>query len=119
MSKYTVSPKCRYNFHNVFFILYFLFFFFFTFRYDVPLHITGPLIILHFVLAILLHGRQVEWTARLDFLWNSQANDEKTEMLELQNSNRRILFNLLPSHVATHFLDNQFRNNMVNREKTE
>lgn len=85
------------------------------FRYDVPLHVTGPLIILHFVLAILLHGRQVEWTARLDFLWNSQANDEKTEMLELQNSNRRILFNLLPSHVATHFLDNQFRNNMVNR----
>nr|XP_027197802.1 Ca(2+)/calmodulin-responsive adenylate cyclase-like [Dermatophagoides pteronyssinus] len=82
------------------------------YEYDVPLHITGPLIILHFVLAILLHGRQVEWTARLDFLWNSQANDEKTEMLELQNSNRRILFNLLPSHVATHFLDNQFRNNM-------
>ncbi|KAH7645383.1 ca/calmodulin-responsive adenylate cyclase-like [Dermatophagoides farinae] len=82
------------------------------YEYDVPLHVTGPLIILHFVLAILLHGRQVEWTARLDFLWNSQANDEKTEMLELQNSNRRILFNLLPSHVATHFLDNQFRNNM-------
>ena len=26
---------------------------------------------------------------------------------------RRILFNLLPSHVATHFLDNQFRSNMV------
>lgn len=82
-----------------------------------PLHVTGPLIIFHFVLAILLHGRQVEWTARLDFLWNSQANDEKTEMLELQNSNRRILFNLLPSHVATHFLDNQFRNNMVNIEE--
>lgn len=101
------------------FLFYIFYFFFFTFRYDVPLHITGPLIILHFVLAILLHGRQVEWTARLDFLWNSQANDEKTEMLELQNSNRRILFNLLPSHVATHFLDNQFRNNMVNREKTE
>lgn len=34
-------------------------------------------------------------------------------MNELQESNRRILFNLLPAHVATHFLDNQFRSNMV------
>ena len=68
-----------------------------------PLNITGPVIIMHFVLAVLIHGRQVEWTARLDFLWNSQAYEEKSDMHELQNSNRRILFNLLPSHVATHF----------------
>ena len=34
-------------------------------------------------------------------------------MEALQHSNKRILFNLLPAHVATHFLDNQFRNNMV------
>jgi len=34
------------------------------------------------------------------------------DMLELQNSNRRILFNLLPAHVASHFLDSQLRNNM-------
>ncbi|CAG2105272.1 unnamed protein product [Medioppia subpectinata] len=80
--------------------------------FGVPLNITGPVIIVHFVLAVLIHGRQVEWTARLDFLWNSQANEEKADMHELQSSNRRILFNLLPSHVATHFLDNQFRNNM-------
>lgn len=33
----------------------------------------------------------------------------------LQHSNKRILFNLLPAHVATHFLDNQFRSNMVSR----
>lgn len=85
----------------------------FYFRYNVPLNITGPVIIMHFVLAVLIHGRQVEWTARLDFLWNAQAYEEKADMHELQNSNRRILFNLLPSHVATHFLDNQFRNNMV------
>jgi len=50
--------------------------------------------------------------ARLDFLWQLQARDEKLDMEALQGSNRRILFNLLPSHVATHFLDNQFRSNM-------
>lgn len=42
-----------------------------------------------------------------------QANEEKREMDALQHSNKRILFNLLPAHVATHFLDNQFRSNMV------
>lgn len=30
-------------------------------------------------------------------------------MAVLQESNRRILYNLLPAHVAKHFLDNQFR----------
>lgn len=67
------------------------------------------------MIAILTHGRQVEWTARLDFLWQLQASHEKREMAVLQESNKRILYNLLPAHVAAHFLDNQFRNNMVNR----
>jgi len=78
----------------------------------VPLHITAAIVAVVFVLAVALHGRQVEWMARLDFLWQLQARDEKLDMEALQGSNRRILFNLLPSHVATHFLDNQFRSNM-------
>lgn len=55
----------------------------------------------------------MEWTARLDFLWQLQASQEKREMAVLQQSNKRILYNLLPAHVAAHFLDDQFRNNMV------
>ncbi|XP_076330017.1 adenylate cyclase type 1-like [Tachypleus tridentatus] len=78
---------------------------------DVPLHTIGIVAIVHFMLAVLIQGRQVEWAARLDFLWNTQAYEEKCEMHELQNSNSRILFNLLPPHVATHFLDSQFRSN--------
>ncbi|XP_017782310.1 PREDICTED: Ca(2+)/calmodulin-responsive adenylate cyclase-like, partial [Nicrophorus vespilloides] len=78
----------------------------------IPAHVLSVVQVLMFVLAVLLHGRQVEWTARLDFLWQIQANEEKREMDALQHSNKRILFNLLPAHVATHFLDNQFRNNM-------
>lgn len=61
------------------------------------------------MIAILTHGRQVEWTARLDFLWQLQASHEKREMAVLQDSNKRILYNLLPAHVAAHFLDSQFR----------
>lgn len=53
---------------------------------------------------------------RLDFLWQLQAKEEKHEMEALQTSNKRILFNLLPAHVATHFLDAQFRSNLVRLE---
>ncbi len=79
--------------------------------------------------------------ARLDFLWQLQAREEKLDMealqvgkkilfvkfmwdivsqskLIFQSSNKRILFNLLPAHVATHFLDNQFRNNLVKKKET-
>lgn len=80
---------------------------------SIPQHTITLLRIVLFMIAVLTHGRQVEWTARLDFLWQLQASHEKREMAVLQESNRRILFNLLPAHVATHFLDYQFRGNNV------
>lgn len=76
---------------------------------SIPQNTITLLRIVLFMIAVLTHGRQVEWIARLDFLWQLQASHEKREMAVLQESNRRILFNLLPAHVATHFLDNQFR----------
>uniref|UniRef100_A0A1I8NAQ5 adenylate cyclase n=1 Tax=Musca domestica TaxID=7370 RepID=A0A1I8NAQ5_MUSDO len=78
----------------------------------IPLHLISLARIIIFMIAILVHGRLVEWTARLDFLWQLQASQEKKEMDVLQESNKRILHNLLPAHVAAHFLDNQFRSNM-------
>ena len=39
----------------------------------VPLHVIAIVVIVHFVLVVLIHARQVEWTARLDFLWNLQV----------------------------------------------
>lgn len=46
-----------------------------------------------------------------------QAKEEKKGMDSLQRSNKHILFNLLPSHVAMHFLDNQLKSNMVSISK--
>lgn len=45
--------------------------------------------------------------------FNIQAKEEKKDMDSLQRRNKHILFNLLPAHVATYFLDNQFKNNVV------
>lgn len=41
----------------------------------VSLKVMTPVILTVFVLALYLHGQQVESTARLDFLWKLQVNE--------------------------------------------
>jgi len=61
-------------------------------------------IILVFIVALFIHGHQTEATTRLDFLWKLQATEEKEEMEHLQAYNKKLLSNILPAHVADHFL---------------
>ena len=42
--------------------------------YKVSLKVMTPVVLMVFVLALYLHGQQVESTARLDFLWKLQVN---------------------------------------------
>jgi adenylate cyclase 1 len=57
-----------------------------------------------FLFTVLAAAFQFEWISRLDFLWQWQAHSERQEMESLQQSNRKILFNILPTHVAMYFL---------------
>uniref|UniRef100_A0A3Q3N1K4 adenylate cyclase n=1 Tax=Mastacembelus armatus TaxID=205130 RepID=A0A3Q3N1K4_9TELE len=63
-----------------------------------------------FVVAVLYNSRQLEATARLDFLWRLQARKEVEDMKELREHNECLLLNILPAHVAQHFLERD-RNN--------
>uniref|UniRef100_A0A7N6FDK7 Adenylate cyclase type 6 n=1 Tax=Anabas testudineus TaxID=64144 RepID=A0A7N6FDK7_ANATE len=85
----------------------------------VSLKIMTPVILTVFVLALYLHGQQVESTARLDFLWKLQATEEKEEMEELQAYNRRLLHNILPKDVAAHFLARERRNDELYYQSCE
>ncbi|KAF3849865.1 hypothetical protein F7725_019584 [Dissostichus mawsoni] len=58
-----------------------------------------------FIIAVFYNGRQWEATARLDFLWRLQAQKEVEDMRELREHNECLLHNILPVHVARHFLD--------------
>nr|AWX41287.1 adenylyl cyclase 8 variant H [Rattus norvegicus] len=58
-----------------------------------------------FLLAVFYHGQQLEYTARLDFLWRVQAKEEINEMKDLREHNENMLRNILPGHVARHFLE--------------
>ncbi|CAB1326345.1 unnamed protein product [Coregonus sp. 'balchen'] len=66
--------------------------------------------LLLFISALALHSRQLDLKLRLDFLWATQAEEERDGMEKVKLDNRRILFNLLPAHVAQHFLLSNPRN---------
>ncbi|XP_006634632.1 adenylate cyclase type 1 [Lepisosteus oculatus] len=68
------------------------------------------LAILLFVCALVLHSRQLDLKLRLDYLWAIQAEEERDDMERVKLDNKRILFNLLPAHVAQHFLMSNPRN---------
>ncbi|XP_031419227.1 adenylate cyclase type 1 [Clupea harengus] len=76
-------------------------------------HMRGfePLLsLLLFSSALALHSRQLDLKLRMDFLWATQAEEERDGMEKVKLDNRRILFNLLPAHVAQHFLMSNPRN---------
>uniref|UniRef100_A0A8C6NM89 Adenylate cyclase type 6 n=1 Tax=Nothobranchius furzeri TaxID=105023 RepID=A0A8C6NM89_NOTFU len=85
----------------------------------VSLKVTIPVVLMVFVLALYLHGQQVESTSRLDFLWKLQATEEKEDMEKLQAYNRRLLHNILPKDVAAHFLAWERRNDELYYQSCE
>uniref|UniRef100_A0A673LG23 adenylate cyclase n=1 Tax=Sinocyclocheilus rhinocerous TaxID=307959 RepID=A0A673LG23_9TELE len=71
---------------------------------------VSVLLMAMFVVVVLYNSRQLETTARLDFLWRLQARQEVEDMKELREHNECLLYNILPAHVARHFLERD-RNN--------
>uniref|UniRef100_A0A8C9VYB7 adenylate cyclase n=1 Tax=Scleropages formosus TaxID=113540 RepID=A0A8C9VYB7_SCLFO len=63
-----------------------------------------------FVAAVFYNSRQLEATTRLDFLWRLQARQEVEDMKELREHNECLLHNILPAHVAQHFLERDKNN---------
>ncbi|KAF0746625.1 adenylate cyclase type 5-like [Aphis craccivora] len=61
-------------------------------------------VMLGLIVALILQAQQTEVTSRLDFLWKLQATEEKEDMEHLEAYNRKLLANILPVHVAEHFL---------------
>ena len=69
------------------------------------------------MVALIIHGHQTELTYRLDFLWKLQATEEKEEMEHLQAYNKKLLSNILPSHVADYFMSGDKNNDVSSSKK--
>nr|AAM29228.1 AT09365p [Drosophila melanogaster] len=70
-------------------------------------YIIDSIFLFAFMLALIFHSHQTEATYRLDFIWKLQATEEKEDMEHLQAYNRKLLENILPVHVAEHFLSRE------------
>lgn len=82
----------------------------------IPLSAQMLILLTVFFLMVAYHARLVEVTSRLDFLWKQQAERELNDMQETRDTNTQLLKNILPDHVAKHFLCNE-RNSEVSEIK--
>ncbi|OQR70201.1 adenylate cyclase type 2-like, partial [Tropilaelaps mercedesae] len=66
----------------------------------------------------LLHvlDRQIEYMSRVDFLSRKRLEDERMEVAVMAQSNHCLLENLLPAHVAKHYLDRNNNNELYHEE---
>ncbi|CAH2283616.1 Adenylate cyclase type 2 [Pelobates cultripes] len=55
-------------------------------------------------------GGTNEYYCRLDFLWKNKFKKEREEIETMENLNRVLLENVLPAHVAEHFLARNLKN---------
>ncbi|XP_004698478.2 adenylate cyclase type 2, partial [Echinops telfairi] len=63
-----------------------------------------------FFITLLVLGRQNEYYCRLDYLWKNKFKKEREEIETMENLNRVLLENVLPAHVAEHFLARSLKN---------
>ncbi|XP_064409401.1 adenylate cyclase type 2b [Latimeria chalumnae] len=63
-----------------------------------------------FFIMLLVLARQNEYYCRLDFLWKNKFKKECEEIETMENLNRVLLENVLPAHVAEHFLARSWKN---------
>nr|XP_034957156.1 adenylate cyclase type 2 isoform X1 [Zootoca vivipara] len=70
----------------------------------------GSVSLFIFFITLLVLSRQNEYYCRLDFLWKNKFKKEREEIETMENLNRLLLENVLPAHVAEHFLARNLKN---------
>lgn len=69
-----------------------------------PLVLQGTLFLLLIALVLHVLDRQGEFVSRTDFLWKAKLKTEQEEVETMRGINKILLENILPAHVAQHFL---------------
>ncbi|XP_014244187.1 adenylate cyclase type 8-like isoform X2 [Cimex lectularius] len=72
-----------------------------------------------FFTLVAYHARLVEITSRLDFLWKLEAQRELADMRETRKNNRQLLRNILPDHVAHHFLHDRIADELYSQSRNK
>ncbi|XP_068892631.1 adenylate cyclase type 2-like isoform X5 [Tenebrio molitor] len=70
----------------------------------IPLEAKSALVLTVVVIFFHILDRQIEFTSRTDFLWKAKLKVEQEEVETMRGINKILLENILPAHVAEHFL---------------
>ncbi|XP_054026081.1 adenylate cyclase type 7 [Dryobates pubescens] len=66
--------------------------------------ITTNLYLVLFYITLILLAKQIDYYCRLDCLWKNKFKKEHEQFETMENVNRLLLENVLPAHVAAHFI---------------
>uniref|UniRef100_A0A146MB14 adenylate cyclase n=6 Tax=Lygus hesperus TaxID=30085 RepID=A0A146MB14_LYGHE len=84
-----------------------------------PFYAQMLLMLSIFFVLVAYHARLVEITSRLDFLWKLEAQRELADMRETRKNNRQLLRNILPDHVAHHFLHDRVADELYSQTRNK
>uniref|UniRef100_A0A7N6ABV8 Adenylate cyclase type 2 n=1 Tax=Anabas testudineus TaxID=64144 RepID=A0A7N6ABV8_ANATE len=76
-------------------------------NYELKMVIMLTAVVVYNVIILQTHN---EYYCRLDFLWKNKFKKECEEIETMENLNRVLLENVLPAHVAEHFLARNWKN---------
>ncbi|XP_061632289.1 adenylate cyclase type 3 isoform X2 [Phyllopteryx taeniolatus] len=77
--------------------------------YLVPSKLTMTIMIFIMMVSFYYFSRHVEKLARTLFLWKLEVHEQKEKVYEMRRWNEALVTNMLPEHVARHFLGSKKR----------
>ncbi|GIY63904.1 adenylate cyclase type 3 [Caerostris darwini] len=72
--------------------------------HDMSHSITLTVIVIVVSLCLILINRQLEVTSRRLFLWQKEVEEQREMVADMRVKNEALVYNILPPHVAKHFL---------------
>ncbi|GFQ86961.1 adenylate cyclase type 3 [Trichonephila clavata] len=75
-----------------------------TSDHDMSHSITLTVIVVVVAVCLILINRQLEVTSRRLFLWQKEVEEQREKVADMRLKNEALVYNILPPHVAKHFL---------------
>ncbi|GFS86085.1 adenylate cyclase type 3, partial [Nephila pilipes] len=72
--------------------------------HDMSHSITLTVIVVVVAVCLILINRQLEVTSRRLFLWQKEVEEQREMVADMRLKNEALVYNILPPHVAKHFL---------------
>nr|XP_029727324.1 adenylate cyclase type 3-like [Aedes albopictus]XP_029727325.1 adenylate cyclase type 3-like [Aedes albopictus]XP_029727326.1 adenylate cyclase type 3-like [Aedes albopictus]XP_029727327.1 adenylate cyclase type 3-like [Aedes albopictus] len=74
-----------------------------------PLRYTLSALLVAVTIALSLLARHIDKVDRVIFMWKTEVSDQKERASDMRRRNEALVYNVLPMHVAEHFMGNRKR----------